>query len=352
MTVLTDVHPEPAPDDLEPPGRPSSPSRRKRRHHARVPLLVALAMVLLAELGVRALDPPAPLEFSSDEAQVKAEELAAFGAAGGGGTVFVGSSVADVALDPARFSRSTGGEPAYNAALLGADLRSMEQWIEHIVVPDAAPSRVVLALNCRELNGAESAQDVYFHDFAGAPAMARLRGEERPLDRLDRWASRWSELVRYRSVVRTPGSLFGDDRRSGVNLELAAGGYNAAYRDRAYPAPADLHEVLFPGDIANFEIGPELVAALDRTLARLQAQGIDAVVVHMPVTEDWLSYLPGREAYQECDRMMADRAAAGGATFVEGRVLDRSLFADPIHVNGAGSAQVTDDLAAALGAAG
>jgi hypothetical protein len=72
----------------------------------------------------------------------------------------------------------------------------------------------------------------------------------------------------------------------------------------------------------------------------------------MPVTEDWLSYMPGREAYDECDRVMADRAAAGGAAFVPGEVLDRSFFADPIHVNGAGSDQVTDDLAAELGAPG
>jgi hypothetical protein len=350
MSLLPDVHADPTSGDREPPAAPAA--RRApppARGSSRLPLLVTVLLILLAELGVRALDPPPPLEWSSEEAQVKVEELAAVGRSGGGGTVFVGSSVADVALDPARFSAATGGAPAYNAALLGADLRSMELWVEHVVVPEAAPSRVVLALNCRELNGAEAAQDDFFREFASAPAMARLRAEERALDRFDRWVGEWSELVRYRSVVRTPRSLFDDDRRSGVNLELVEGGYNAAYRDRSYPEPDDLHEVLFPGDIARFEVGDDLVGALDRTLAHLQERGIDAVVVHMPVTEDWLSYLPDRGTFDECDRVMSTSAAAAGATFVEGRVLDRALFADPIHVNGAGSDQVTDYLAAELG---
>ena len=48
---------------------------------------------------------------------------------------------------------------------------------------------------------------------------------------------------------------------------------------------------------------------------------------------------------------MAASAAAAGVPFVDGRILDRELFADPIHVNGAGSDQVTDELAAELGPA-
>ena len=49
---------------------------------------------------------------------------------------------------------------------------------------------------------------------------------------------------------------------------------------------------------------------------------------------------------------MARRLEAAGVPFVDGRIMDRALFADPIHVNGAGSDQVTDDLAAELGPAG
>jgi len=350
MAVLPDLRPDP-PAHEAPPGEPPRARRPRNARIRALPLLVALAFVLLAELGVRAADPPAPLEWSSAEAQVKVDELAALGRSADIDTVFVGSSVADVAIDPVRFAAESGGGPSYNAALLGADLRSIEAWVTHVVVPEAAPARVVLALNCREINGAEDAQDDYFRDFVRAPAMARLLGEERTLDRLDRRVGRWSELVRYRSVLRTPWSLLDDDRRSGVNLELIEGGYNAAYRERSYPDPARLHEVLFPGDIADFRVDPELVAALDRTLSGLQDAGVDAAVVHMPVTADWLTYMPGPAAYEECDRVLAASAAAAGATFVEGRVLDESLFADPIHVNGRGSDQVTDLLAAELGAA-
>jgi hypothetical protein len=351
MTVLTDVHPEPAPDDLEPPGQPSSPSRSHRRRRMPVPLLVAVVLVLLAELAVRALELPPPNGFFIEEAQIKSEELADYGDAGGGGTIFVGSSVADVAIDPVRFAAATGDARAYNAALLGADIHSIELWLDDVVVPDAAPSRVVLGLSCRELNGVEVEQDDYFRDFAGAPAMERRRGEERVLDRLDRGVGGWSELVRYRSVIRNPASVFGDDRRTAVNMELRAGGYNSAYRNRTYPGPEDLHRALFPGAMTRFEIDPERTATIERILARLQDQGIDAAVVHLPVTEDWLSYMPSRQAYEACDRALAASASAAGVPFVEGRVLDRTLFADPIHVNAAGSDQVTDDLAAALGPA-
>jgi hypothetical protein len=328
------------------PARPSKTTRRRRWWQR--PLLVLALAVLVAELGVRLADLPDPLVFSSEEAQVKAEELSAAGQRGGVDTVFVGSSVADVAIEPAPFAEGAGVDDAYNAALLGADLRSLELWTRHVVVPEASPRRVVLALSCRELNGLEGAQDDYFRDFAGAPAIARLTGDEPTLDRVDRAIGEWSELVRYRTVLRVPRNLGGRDMRSGENLELVDGGYNAAYRDRSYPDPSVLHDVLNPGD-RSWEVGPDRVAALDRTLLFLQQSGVEAVVVHMPVTADWIGYLPSPEAFDQCGDVLADTASAGGATFVDGGVLDRQLFADPIHVNGAGSAHVTDFLAGALG---
>jgi hypothetical protein len=313
------------------------------------PLLVALLVVLVSELGVRALDLPTPLVFSSVEAQIKADELRATGP-GRIHTVFVGSSVLDVAVQPDRFATAAGLDgDAYNAALLGADMRSLELWVEHVVVPAVAPERVVFGLNCRELNGAEDAQDTYFAEFSRAPEMARVLGRETVLDRVDRTVSRWSDVVRYRTVLRDPRNLFQPDRRVGVNLDLVGGGFNAAYANRTYPPPERLHEVLFPGAMTRFETGPDLVASLERTLRHLREEGIEAAVVAMPVTEDFVGYLPTPEDFAGCADTMAAIAASTGAQFYDGGILERELFADPIHVNGAGSAHVTDLLADALG---
>lgn len=318
------------------------------RRSSRLPLLVAVVLVALAELVVRLAELPAPLRWSSGEAQVKAAELEALGRRGGVDTVVVGSSIADVAFDADRLARPPEIGNAYNAALLGIDLRSLELWLSQVVLPSASPDRLVMGLSCRDLNGAEAAQDEYFRSFVRAPAMRERMGSERWLDRLDRWVGDRVSLVRYRSVLRVPRSIGGINRRTDLNLDLGTSGYNRAYRNRSYPSPDRVREVLFPGAISRFGVGDELVAALDRTLANLKGSGVEAVVVHMPVTSDWLDYLPSREAFDRCNTVLADRAARGGATFVDGGVLPTSLFADPIHVNGAGADHITDRLAAVL----
>ena len=200
MQTLEDATPRPvAPSPREPRrGRPRRVEVARRRRAVR-PLLVALLVVLASELGVRALDLPTPLVFSSVEAQIKAEELRATGP-GRIDTVFVGSSVLDVAVQPDRFATAAGLDgDAYNAALLGADMRSLELWVEHVVVPAVAPKRVVFGLNCRELNGAEDAQDAYFAEFT-------LR------------AGRWPA-----SSVGRPSSIASIDRSAGGQTSSATG---------------------------------------------------------------------------------------------------------------------------------
>lgn len=320
----------------------SSPRRRRRVR----PLLVTALLVLAAELAVRAAELPAPLEWSSVEAQVKVEDLEALGP-GGVHTLFVGSSVVDVALRPDRFTASTG-ETAYNAALLGADLRSIDLWVRDVLVPTVHPQRVVLGLSCRELNGGEAAQDDIFRSFVAAPAMQRRLGTDSWLDRVGRFVGEWSELVRYRSVLRLPADAAGRDRRVGVNLDLVGDGFNEAYTTRAYPAPGAVHDVLYRGDVSTYAVGEDRLAALDRTLARLADAGIEAVVLHMPTSEDWLGYLPPG-GMADCESAMAEHAATGGARFLDGGVLGRELFADPIHVNGTGADRVTDMLVEAIG---
>lgn len=313
------------------------------RHHSRLLIVVAVtvAFALVAELGVRLLAThlPTPLKWSSDEAQVKSEDLRSRFADREAGVVFVGSSMMDAAVDPGAVSaRLPGAPPAYNAALLGSPMEMIELWTTEEVVPVARPSLVVVGVSCREVNGAESEQAGITDEFKAAPAMRIRLGSETALDRATRSASRLSYLVRYRSVLRQPRNLFGRDRRTGHLLDMSDSGMNTAFQDARYP-PADLlTEVLFPGSITRFRVSGEALDSLGRLAGALRSQDIGVLVVSMPVTEDFVSWMPrGQESHAECVEAIRDASEGAGADYLDAGIWERHLFADPIHLNGSGS---------------
>ena len=73
---------------------------------------------------------------------------------------------------------------------------------------------------------------------------------------------------------------------------------------------------------------------------------MEAVVVSMPVTEDFVGWMPNGAADDAlCREAMASAVTAAGGQFLDPGVWPRELFADPIHLNGQGSRRLTTYLA-------
>ena len=107
-----------------------------------------------------------------------------------------------------------------------------------------------------------------------------------------------------------------------------------------------------PGRFDPFEISGDERAALERTLADLRQRGIEAVIVNMAVSVDYVRAHAGGQ--QDLDRFRQEIeqiARDGGARFVDltGAASAVTEFSDPIHVNAAGSDLVTRALAAQVG---
>lgn len=306
----------------------------------------AVLVLLTIELTVRFLVAPVlptPQEWPSDENQVKAQDLEEMRS---GGTVFIGSSMMDAGVDPIRFQAESGSEIAYNAALLGADARMMRDWTLAYVEPVATPETVVIGFSCRELNANEPEQQQQYEEFRDSRAMRRLTDQETVLDRVDDWFGDRLSLVRHRYELRQPRNLIGRDRRHGLTYSLTGDGMDTHFLDRTYPAPQDLEAAFGSGATVLWELDEARLTVLQDLVGTLRERSVEAVVVSMPVTEDFVGWMPNGAADDAlCREAMASAVTAAGGQFLDPGVWPRELFADPIHLNGQGSRRLTTYLA-------
>jgi hypothetical protein len=81
----------------------------------------------------------------------------------------------------------------------------------------------------------------------------------------------------------------------------------------------------------------------------LEGQGIEAVVVDMPITEPGLTIYPNGAADRaDWTSQVGAAAAEVGGRFVETGTWELEYFADEWHLNGRGAARLTAFLADAL----
>src|SRR3546814_12307906 len=163
---------------------PAPAGRGPRRRLGRV-LLAALAVLVVAEVGVRLVEDrlPPPPDWYSPEYGVKERQLRDLAAEGGASVALLGSSVIDVAVDPAGLDGPvTADRPAYNAGLIGANLEMVDVWSEHVVEPALAPDVAVIAISSRDVNATGPGPASPTPGFAPLPAVeptGRAAGGER-----------------------------------------------------------------------------------------------------------------------------------------------------------------------------
>lgn len=349
----TDADAAAGPAPTAPSGPPSDrPGGGRRRGRRLVRFAVAVVVVLLvAELGVRALAPRLgePQTWYSLQVQQKLDRLDDEApAARRTDVVFAGSSSVMSALDPHRFAELDAcGRTAYNAGIVGATPTMTHHWLDEEVLPRTGPGTVVLGITPRDLSeGAAGVEPQYF-------SAAAVRDDA--WARADRAAGEVSELVRYRSVLRDVAKLRARlfDLPEDGEAQRPIDGRGWSTRPTAAESPYAPRE--YQG--ARAATGPPRRAAVEdlRDLASdLRSRGIEVVLAEMPVVGTWstLSPVAGRGA-RESHRALVRLAEAEDLELVDLRsVDDRSMFVDPVHTNAAGAEAATQALADRLGRTG
>jgi len=329
-------------------------------------MAVVLAVLLVAELAVRlaAGHLPSPQRWSAPEIQHKADQLAGWTAHNGRPDVVIfGASMADDGLDPAVIDRALGkGRAAYNASLVGTPLDSIVLWAERHVVPSLHPDVVVLGLSPVELNGNIPGDAASNKAFRDAPAARAMLGTESLWQRATRLAGDVSDVVRYRTVLRTPTSLLHGRRNGGTGLgmindpPLTPDGLNLTEHNEPYnvflgqPVTPTMRRNELAGDLfRDFSVSAGKVALLRRFIADLQAGGAHLVIVDLPMTAEAVSYLPHGSADAAASaQALSDLATAAGVPFIPAGVWPTTYFGDPVHLNGRGGATLTTALLPAI----
>lgn len=310
-------------------------------------MLVGLVVALLAvELGARvaAGHLPDPQVWSTPETQYKVEQMERLAERGGAEVALVGSSIIDVGVDPSQL-----GPDVYNAALGAGSIGMVADFTRAVVVPRLDPSTVVIGISSRELNGNATSMAVTEAEFRRAPALREALGTENIFDRLTRWASSVSVLVRDRAVLRDPDHWLGDAGEEWGPTATDDRGYFLGFRDRSYrfgPAGAQL---LRRGALENFALGTEEIATLRDLVTGLTADGRRVVLVVTPVSADYVATYPrGTTDHEAFLGVVRDLARDTGVTLVEAGIFEEAAMADTLHVNAAGAQRLTAMVADAL----
>jgi len=317
-------------------------------------LLVAAAVILLAEVGARALSPrlPDPVVWDNPFTQAKVGQM---GEVRSAGVVFLGSSVVNVGIDPARATAGTGLS-AYNAALPGSTPILWRVWAADAVTPLLCPAIVVIGVTPRDYNDNDTGNRGALEQYLSSPGRLLHLGEAGFGDRAEDAASSLSTLLADRSLLRQPANVARwlldlpvDDRR---DSELTGAGRFFGFDDHTFERKPDRRRRLRSGAFRDFAVGGMEEAALRGLIEDVLAAGALPVIVEMPVLEaELVSLLPGGEADLAAFRDSLDRVGTltGHPVLRFPDLHDRQrFFADEYHLNGAGVERLSARLAREL----
>lgn len=341
-------------------------------------VLAAVAVLAVAELGMRAIDDHLPRATAGDtiEIELKFGQLQALHDQGEPvDLVVLGNSTLDAGIDPVLLGEESDRYDAvYNAALLGQPLASIRRWADEFVLEEVDPDTVVLGL---------TPLDVPTLSIFGVSKPAVASAFEASFDALHPDAlqraednlSEHSTLVRRRAAFRSPGELWrgitdtvydrdkqfqGDgpvtledgrqgvrDRQTWENELLGPRGTNRTYWGYSYDGTTESR--ISPTERRAYE-----EANLDRlqlagVIGGIRDAGIDDIVVVLPPHD-----LPALEM-SGVPLATYHRLAADLVDFAQGEDLavidlsavawDHSDFYDPAHLSRKGNQRLTRLLA-------
>jgi len=257
--------------------------------------------------------------------------------------VFAGTSMAWQAFVPAIFDDDTGLE-SYNAGLNGGTPEVMERWLVEEVVPRTQPTAVVWGLSSYDLAPAYGSQQRNAYDDAPETRTGALAA-------IDNRASDWSVLIRNRAVLRSVGDVTGreaEDRRREFDQADRTLGDDGERLDFDVDISSDRRDITRTR-LTGFTPDPDDLLRISNTIRSLQRDGIEVILVQLPVPERFIDAHPnGASDYQT-----VAPALEALATMMQTRLLrlDDGFtdddFVDFTHLTKPATSEFTEGFAAA-----
>jgi hypothetical protein len=320
------------------------------RHRGRILLLGIVVVLLIAELGTRAIASglPAPLLWQSYETQRKVEQIDALAHQGGARIVFVGSSLVDVGVEPKIVDQQIGGGvTSYDAGLASSIPRMTKAWAETIVIPKLRPRVLVIGVGPYDI-GAEggSGRTAFLDAFLNSPGAIRAMHKEDPIQAANRWIGEYSSLWYNKTALRDPETVWRAITKSPQPTQLEAADLDAQGReteDQYYPFSNQARV-----NVSDWSFGAKDVAAIKELIAYAHHRGMEAVLVDMPVTNQEVDRMPPGTFKTFQNALAAIGAGTGTKVLSYDAIRSDSLFLDDIHLNHAGADLFSTALGRAL----
>lgn len=312
---------------------------------------VALAVVILAEMGVRTIADrlPVPLVWHNQEALVRVEYMKA---AGDTDIVFAGSSLAGMAFDPALVEELLPGVSAHNAAQ-SAGLPSLTTpWTLDVVLPRLEPELLVLGVGSFDFydhSAATAFRDAFLNSTGGRHATDPTD----TLASLDWWLGARSDLWRHRRELRQPKVLLQALRNQAERLDVLAArvqptGWSTFEGTPRFDSQGPDADAGLPNQ--EWTLGTREPAMIETLISEARERSVEVVLALMPTTEAYVRRHPRQELdhdlYVAAASELAKRMAVPLIRL--DHVRDDALFGDSVHLNREGAhvttAMVVDEL--------
>jgi hypothetical protein len=324
-------------------------------------LAVLAVLALLVETVARAVAHvrQEPLRWHDLFTQRKQDQMERLGRCD---LVFAGSSKMLYGVDPNVVAERTGLR-AYNASIYRGVPLVTEAWLRDVVLRTLRPRYVVVGISPTEIND-NSPLVGRLEEYRAAKVFHAGR-----VRRLHWWLGRLSYAIRYAGLLRHPRGLLslvrGVLRRRDVWTwrvpaeipgELGPNGLSLKFLGRSYGHGPRMY-ALIRDQVTNFSNGGEQAGAYHRLGPLCESYGARLVLAAMPAAQELIddTFEGGRAAWDaEWARLRAMVADLGlPLVDVADGFEDHALFADMVHLNGAGQAEFSrrlgDALAAELG---
>jgi hypothetical protein len=318
-----------------------------------VGLLAGAESLLRVPVVAAVLPPPETTLWHSELIQPKLEYLQQFEAAQGVDILFIGNSTMQAGLDPKVFDDSRAakgaGPGSFNAAIEGLPPYGTRLFVE-IFLRYTKPKALILGLSPQDLNSnspwaADITDRVRHSPLALAEAQRGARGRliETLLDR--------SFLYRYRLTL-FQWLLRGGQARKPAEVYFDQRGYHPLDR-RLADIPANERGVLFNrAGVLNYSTEGLQKEALLAMIDFCQENGIDLILVNMPLADDYYYNFDDQDAYQnyldQINRIAASHSLPlwDFESLPEEEGFTDEDFADLNHLNREGAEHLSQMIAA------
>lgn len=265
--------------------------------------------------------------------------------------LFAGSSMMAGGIDPVAFTEASG-RSSYNAAFAGPSMRTVTPWVLDVVRPLLDPEVVVVGIQSRELSDNGPKNEVMYEKFIESPGYQQTKGTV--ASQLEGDIEQLSYFLRYRRALREPSRLFETDEAAQkalaeTELRQVIGPSGMRMEEPSeYKRPAKLIRGLYEKTLIDFSVGGSEFEALEDLHAGLEAEGVELVLLNMPVTEDyWTAHGDpegDRAAYHD---LIAGFVADTGVTLIDAEAGFPSSepFRDPVHLDIEGRQAMAEALA-------